>query len=66
MLSYFIKTYNPKKIISYADRRWTNINENLYSKNGFKKVSDGSPNYWYVNKIDYKKEYIDSILEKIN
>ena len=23
LLSYFIKTYHPKKIISYADRRWT-------------------------------------------
>jgi len=55
LLSFFIKKYKPKKIISYADRRWTNSNENLYSKNGFRKVSDGNPNYWYVNKINYQR-----------
>lgn len=51
LLSYFIKTYNPNKIISYADKRWSI--GNLYEKIGFKKVSDTPPNYWYTN--DYKK-----------
>ena len=46
LLSYFIKNYNPTKIISYADRRWSK--GNLYEKLGFKKVSDGTPNYWYT------------------
>lgn len=48
LLSYFIKTYNPTKIISYADRRWSN--GNLYEKIGFTKVSDGNPNYWYFGR----------------
>ena len=48
LLSYFIKAYNPTKIISYADRRWSN--GNLYEKIGFTKVSDGTPNYWYFGK----------------
>jgi len=45
LLSFFIKKYNPIKIISYADRRWSN--GNLYEKIGFTKTSDGMPGYWY-------------------
>jgi len=48
LLSFFIKNYHPKKIISYADRRWSN--GNLYEVLGFKKISDGTPNYWYLDK----------------
>jgi hypothetical protein len=52
LLSYFIKLYKPKKIISYADRRWSV--GNLYEKIGFKKINDGNPNYWYFS---YGKNY---------
>lgn len=46
---YFLKKYKPKKIISYADRHWTStITCNMYDKLGFRKVSNGRPNYWYV------------------
>ena len=48
LLSYFINKYIPTKIISYADKRWSR--GDLYEKIGFKKVSDGSPNYWYIDK----------------
>jgi hypothetical protein len=47
MLKYFIKKYNPKKIISYADKRWTS-SDNVYEKIGFKLVSETKPNYWYI------------------
>ena len=50
LLSHFIKKYSPKKITSYADRRWTYSKTNIYEKMGFKKVSDGTPNYWYFGK----------------
>lgn len=50
LLSHFIKNYSPVKIISYADRRWSN--GNLYEKLRFERVSNGTPNYWYTN--DYK------------
>jgi hypothetical protein len=46
LLSFFIKKYNPKQIISYADRRWS-LGE-LYEKLDFEKVSLNKPNYWYV------------------
>jgi hypothetical protein len=50
LLKYFIKKYQPSKIISYADRRWTYYKNNLYERIGFTKVSDGMPNYWYFGK----------------
>lgn len=56
LLSYFIKTYTPTKIISYADRRWTYSKNNLYERIGFKKVSNGTPNYWYFGRgSNYKR-----------
>lgn len=50
LLNYFIKNYNVHKIISYADIRWSGLEiENLvYSKNGFNFISKTPPNYWYV------------------
>jgi len=47
LFNYFIKKYNPSKIISYADKRWSNNNA-FYTKIGMKLVSETMPNYWYV------------------
>jgi hypothetical protein len=46
LLSYFIKKYNPLKIITYADRRYSSKNA-FYNKIGFNLISNTSPNYWY-------------------
>jgi hypothetical protein len=46
LLKYFIKTYEPNEIISYADRRWSN--GGLYDSLGFDYSHDSKPNYWYV------------------
>jgi hypothetical protein len=64
LLNYFIKTYNPKKIISYADRRWSE--GELYEKLNFTLVSESKPNYWYVikNKREYRFKYRKSMLVK--
>lgn len=51
LFKYFIRNYNPNKIISYADRRWSQ--GKIYDILGFKKVSNGTPNYWYVHKSNY-------------
>ena len=51
LLSYFIKTYNPVKIISYADLRWSV--GNVYEKLGFTKTTAPTIGYWYVD--EYKK-----------
>lgn len=53
LLNYFIKTYNPEEIISYADRRWSN--GNLYEKLGFVKYNESKPNYYYI--IGQKRIY---------
>ena len=49
LFSYFIKKYNPSKIKSFADRRWTlDEKDNLYTKIGFKLTKILSPDYQYV------------------
>lgn len=57
LLSYFTKLYTPQKIISYADRRWTYMNKNVYEKIGFVKISNGTPNYWYISPKSNKRIY---------
>jgi len=68
LLSYFIKNYNPKKIISYADRCWST--GNLYEKIGFIFKSISPPNYWYtknyINKFhrfNFRKNILNEKLE---
>lgn len=55
LLSYFIKDKSPNKIISYADRRWSYKNNNVYEKTIFKFIKYTNPSYWYVKK--YKREH---------
>lgn len=50
LLKYFIKNYNPEKILSFADLRWTiNTSDNLYTKLGFKLEKTLAPDYTYIN-----------------
>lgn len=72
LLKYFIKNFAPKKIITYADRRWSrSFGDNLYLKLGFKYIGVSSPNYWYLPKYtEYKTregrfQYRKNNLEKI-
>jgi hypothetical protein len=53
LLKYFINTHNPKEIISYADRRWSQ--GGLYEKLGFEFIHNSKPNYWYI--IGTNREY---------
>jgi hypothetical protein len=46
LLKYFIKTHQPKQIISYADRRWSQ--GDLYQKLGFVETHKNKTNYWYI------------------
>lgn len=46
---YFLDKYNPKKVKSFADRRWTLSEENLYTKMGFKLEEILKPDYRYIN-----------------
>jgi|APGre2960657404_1045060.scaffolds.fasta_scaffold06633_2 hypothetical protein len=55
LLNFFIKNYNPEKIITYSDIRWSGINykDTMYYKNGFEYVGVTKPNYWYVSVRDF-------------
>jgi hypothetical protein len=46
LLNYFIKSYNPYKIISYANRDWSV--GNLYEKMGFSFIGMTDPGYFYA------------------
>lgn len=53
LLSYFIKSYNPLTITSFADRRWSSsLSDNLYIKLGFKEEYKSKPDYRYYNPND--------------
>jgi hypothetical protein len=56
LISFFIKNYNPSKIVTYADRRWSPKSA-FYEKIGFKFIKNTSPNYWYINKNFTKRYY---------
>jgi hypothetical protein len=53
LFKYFIATYKPKQIISYADRRWS-IGD-VYEKNNFVFSHNSSPNYWYMKYYNYRE-----------
>ena len=54
LFKYFIKTYNPQKVISYCDLRWSD--GDLYEILGFKLSHISRPNYFYVNEQCRKRE----------
>lgn len=76
LLKYFIRNYNPKLIISYADRRWTYSERNLYQKIGFNQVGFTEPNYWYINpkktcierihRFNFRKDILKERLEQFD
>jgi hypothetical protein len=60
LFKYFLKNYKPTKIISYANRDYSN--GNLYKKLGFKLDKITKPNYHYVknglryNRYNFRKD----------
>ena len=64
LLSYFVRNMSPKKIITYADLRWSD--GNFYRKLGFTLSHVSSPNYYYVNgnirenRFKYRKDVLVS------
>ena len=57
LLSYFINSLNPSKVIAYADKRWCESKE--YLSLGFTYVETLSPDYYYVigNNRENKSKY---------
>jgi len=63
LFKYFVRTYNPKNIISYSDRRLFD-NGKLYDVLGFEFLHFSSPNYWYFKR--YSHEVNIKLLHRIN
>jgi hypothetical protein len=55
LLKFFVNNFNPTKIETFADCRWSGLNleKTVYYKNGFSFVSKTPPNYWYVKTDKY-------------
>ena len=47
LLKYFERNYNPKSIITYADRSYSQ--GNMYKQLGFNLLNISEPNYCYLN-----------------
>jgi hypothetical protein len=66
LLRHFVKKYNPKSIISFADRRWSD--GNLYRALGFTLTKTCRPGYAYVidnerkNRIQFQKHKLQKKL----
>ena len=64
LLSYFKKIYNPCKIISFADKRWVNKDNNVYLKLGFHLTKEIEPDYNYIVENNCKERINKTILRK--
>ena len=68
LLTYFIKNYNPIRIVSYADKTWSQ--GNVYYKLSFEKVHDTNPDYKYIidgkrrHKSNFKKSKLNTNLRE--
>ena len=66
LLSYFVKNYDVKRIVSYADKDWSV--GNLYEVLGFTNIGGNGPDYKYivdgrrVHKSRYKKSKLNTTL----
>ena len=72
LFNYFIKNYNPKSIISYANRRFSN--GSIYEKLGFKFLRKTAPNYFYfkpsirilMSRNQFQKHKLVNLLDKFD
>jgi hypothetical protein len=62
IFKYFLKQFNPDKVITYADSRWSN--GNVYGKLGFSFIRQTVPNYWYFKPNELKRIHRFSMRKK--
>lgn len=71
LFSAFVKEYNPRNVVSYADRMWNT--GKLYTKLGFVHTHTTDPSYYYTkdyqvfeNRVKYQKHKLEKVLEHYN
>lgn len=70
LLKFFIRQYNPDKIITYGDVRFAGlgIEGSMYTKLGFKYSHRSKPNYWYTKDglgLQFRRKFQRYKLDKI-
>ena len=60
LLKYFIYKYDPNRIVSYADKSWSN--GEMYIKLGFNKINESEADYKYI--INNKRKHKQSFIKK--
>lgn len=48
LISRFMKDFSPKRIVSFADLRWSSSDSNVYKKMGFRLEKEIAPDYSYT------------------
>lgn len=68
LLKHFQRMNTTNKLVSYADRRWSE--GSVYTKLGFKLTSKSAPNYWYtknfterLHRIGFQRSQLEKKLE---
>lgn len=70
MLKHFERNWNPKSLISYADRRWSR--GKLYEALGFKLDHVSAAAYWYVkdqrrySRVLFQKHKLKDLLDQFD
>ena len=68
LLTYFERHWNPKSLMSYADRKWSSSLSNVYQRLGFSYVGETTPGYFYnkgnnyISRYDAQKRNLKKIL----
>ncbi len=74
LFSYFLKTYSPLKITTFADMRYSGVSA-FYEKIGFKQITCTKPNYYYFHtknpfelkhRFNFRKQELPKKLEKFD
>lgn len=55
LLKHFVINYQPKSILTFADRRYSN--GDLYKQLGFEHIGNTKPNYWYFTNNSLIRHY---------
>jgi hypothetical protein len=52
LFNHFINNHHPDSIITYADRRFSNVKNNVYNTNNLNFIGETKPNYFYTKNYD--------------
>jgi hypothetical protein len=70
MLSHFKKNNDYSRIVSYADLRWSNVEDNMYCSLGFHRIGGDNITYYYIidgirkHRWNYRKSNLRKLFPK--